>query len=304
MSPDSFLPGNKGKLTIVRVHAPSSLPLSLAKECAERFFQMPEAWEEESLSAMLKPFHAGSQVGSIPKCVQKLCRLLIEYINFSRSFREEGIRTEFLDAVGDVILRAFLKKADWRANSYNAYGESFKGQAVDAVLMCLSSVALVEEILDACMHCPQTARVKIFERYAKEAEYQSKTWAVKVSKTLYKDTERAVHMLGRALERAEADSPPAFDEEGMEFSNTLDAVGFELEGIKARLPSDVFRFIWTSVAASLNAAMAQELGPLANTGGTQARVYRDCSAKIIDLFKGFTVRPKAYFKAMLCALDA
>ena len=88
------------------------------KEQLEESYSQDDAWD------MVAPRTAeqGAEEASghhIPACVDRLCALLSECLNFSRSFPDEGRRIDFLNILGEQLLDSLLAKLSWKADSYD-----------------------------------------------------------------------------------------------------------------------------------------------------------------------------------------
>ena len=266
-------------------------------------FNHPESWAVVSEPTQ-SDYDGGENAAlvGIPMCVEQLCRLLTEYINFSRSFLNEQARILFLDSVGNLILQSLFKKLSWRVDSYDPYGDTSRHLQVHSTTSCLASISYVEgAILDPSMYDQHTCNVTCFKYYAKEFIHHIKKWSFKLVKLLTKEFEnRAIRNLQQQLNWvAEDKSRVTPDDIQMEYLLAFEDLLIQLREIRLKVSSDVFRTVWTSAAACVNTNLFNKVAIGLQHNQSTIALYVDLVSKCVEAFEEFTKRPRSYLKLLI-----
>jgi hypothetical protein len=269
-------------------------------------FKQTEAWDvipkDDRIIGLEDQDDGIATVNAIPVCVDQLCRLLIEYINFARSIPSGYFRTEFLDSVGSLVLQSLFSKLSWRVDSYDAYGDTSRHLAIQAATSCLTSISYVEgTILDQSMYDPHTTDVAGFHRFAKDFVNHIRKWSCKIVKLVTKELEnKAIPRLARQLRQLYQDSTSIDCEDiQMEFLAAFEDLLVETRDIRQKVGSDVFRTIWTSTAACVNSQLFNYSAVGVPHNKDTTGVFMEVAAKCANAFEEFTRRPATYFNLIV-----
>ena len=287
----------------------------------EGIFGSPGAWDIATPSGNATPdgdFELSSSDATdhtVPDCVEQLCGVLLEYVNFSRSFpgmAEEGgggdgRLVEFLDRLGGSVLEALFNKLSWRVDSYDPYGDTSRHLAIGATTSCLASAAHVEGILlEPSIYDPHTSRVPAFQDSAKGFVSHIKKWSQKLVSLVTKEFEGCgVVNLAKALRSLSTGDRRAGEVETIraDFLAIFDDLVVQLREVRPRVSPDVFRVVWTSVAACVNNNLLNNVALGVDHSNGTAAEFVVLVSLIVSAFEEFTRRPKTYFKLILEASD-
>ncbi|UPQ97932.1 hypothetical protein HOP50_02g12290 [Chloropicon primus] len=277
---------------------------------AEGLFKQSGAWDTEPLSedSSLRDLDspdADLEGHGVPLCVEQLCGLLTECINFSRSF-PDAKRAEFLDSLCCPLLQVLVKKLSWRVDSYDPYGDTSRHSAIQATASCLASAAYVEGVvLDQCIYDRHTSGVECFKENAKGFVSHIQNWTRKLVSLLTKEFESGGVSNFRKQLKFLQEGKSQINEDTIlgDFLMIFDDLVVQLREVRPKVTSDVYRVIWTSAAACINTQLFNKvaLGVQHNHG--TAAVLAKVVPLLVSAFEEFSRRPRAYFKLMVEASE-